>query len=105
MNSSKRIRISQLSMALAVALTAPVMAQNTSSAIGGRITSNDGKPVAGATVSIKHNQSGSVSSAVTDAEGRYSSRGLRVGGADAPADAVCRKPQKKKRREHGEIAA
>ena len=80
MNSSKRIRISQLSMALAVALTAPVMAQNTSSAIGGRITSNDGKPVAGATVSIKHNQSGSVSSAVTDAEGRYSSRGLRVGG-------------------------
>ena len=80
MNSSKRIRISQLSMALAVALTAPVMAQNTSSAIGGRITSTDGKPVAGATVSIKHNQSGSVSSAVTDAEGRYSSRGLRVGG-------------------------
>ncbi|MFZ9935119.1 MAG: carboxypeptidase-like regulatory domain-containing protein, partial [Arenimonas sp.] len=80
MNSSKRIRISQLSMALAVALAAPVMAQNTSSAIGGRITSNDGKPVAGATVSIKHNQSGSVSSAVTDAEGRYSSRGLRVGG-------------------------
>jgi len=80
MNSSKRIRISQLSMALAVALSAPVMAQNTSSAIGGRITSTDGKPVAGATVSIKHNQSGSVSSAVTDAEGRYSSRGLRVGG-------------------------
>lgn len=80
MNSSKRIRVSQLSMALAIALSAPVMAQNTSSAIGGQVTTTDGKPVAGAVVTIKHLESGSVSNAITDASGRYSSRGLRVGG-------------------------
>src|SRR5574343_75421 len=81
MNSSKRVRISQLSMALAVALSAsPVLAQNTSSAVGGQITGTEGKPVAGATVTIKHIESGSVSTAVTDANGRYVSRGLRVGG-------------------------
>lgn len=81
MNSSKRVRISQLSMALAVALSAsPVLAQNTSSALGGQITGTEGKPVAGATVTIKHIESGSVSTAVTDAGGRYISRGLRVGG-------------------------
>jgi outer membrane receptor for ferrienterochelin and colicin len=79
MNSSKRVRVSQLSMALAIALSAPVMAQNTSSAIGGQVTS-DGKPVVGAIVTIKHIESGSVSNAITDANGRYSSRGLRVGG-------------------------
>ena len=81
MNSLNRVRISQLSLALAVALSAtPVLAQNTSSAIGGQITGVEGKPLAGATVTIKHIESGSVSTAVTDANGRYSSRGLRVGG-------------------------
>ena len=81
MNSSKRIRISQLSMALAVALSAsPVLAQSTSSAIGGQVTNVEGKPVAGATVTIKHIESGTVTTAMTDASGRYSSRGLRVGG-------------------------
>jgi Carboxypeptidase regulatory-like domain len=81
MNSLHRVRISQLSLALAVALSAtPVFAQNTTSAIGGQITGAEGKPVAGATVSIKHVESGSVSTSVTDASGRYSSRGLRVGG-------------------------
>lgn len=68
-------------MALAVALSAsPVLAQNTSSALGGQVTGTEGKPVAGATVTIKHIESGSVSTAVTDANGRYVSRGLRVGG-------------------------
>ena len=81
MNSLNRVRISQLSLALAIALSAtPVLAQNTSSAIGGQVTGVEGKPLAGATVTIKHIESGSVSTAVTDANGRYSSRGLRVGG-------------------------
>ena len=81
MNSLHRVRISQLSLALAVALSAtPVFAQNTTSAIGGQITGSEGKPVAGATVTIEHIESGSVSNSITDANGRYSSRGLRVGG-------------------------
>jgi hypothetical protein len=69
-----------LSVAVAIVAAAPAMAQNTTAAIGGRVVGGDGKPVAGATVSIVHRESGSVSNLVTDGEGRYSVRGLRVGG-------------------------
>ncbi|HEU4777695.1 MAG TPA: TonB-dependent receptor [Telluria sp.] len=64
---------------MALAAT-PSFAQNTTSAIGGRISSIDGKPASGAQVSIIHTESGSVSNVVTDAEGRYVARGLRAGG-------------------------
>ena len=81
MNSSHRVRVSQLALALAVALSAtPLMAQNTSSVIAGDITGADSKPLAGANVTITHIESGSVSTATTDSEGRYTARGLRVGG-------------------------
>ncbi|MEG1054984.1 MAG: carboxypeptidase-like regulatory domain-containing protein, partial [Janthinobacterium sp.] len=66
-----------MSIALAAA---PSFAQNTTSSIGGRISANDGKPAAGATVTIVHTESGSVSNVTTDAEGRYVARGLRAGG-------------------------
>nr|WP_020651472.1 TonB-dependent receptor [Massilia niastensis] len=66
---------------MSVALAAsPSFAQNTTSAIGGRIASADGKPAAGAQVQIVHAESGSVSNVTTDTEGRYVARGLRVGG-------------------------
>ncbi len=61
-------------------VTAPVLAQNTTSAIGGRITTADGKPVAGAVITLVHVESGSTNRIVTDADGRYNARGLRVGG-------------------------
>lgn len=69
-----------LCAAVAIVAAAPAMAQNTTAAVGGRVSGADGKPVAGATVSIVHRESGSVNNFVTDAEGRYSVRGLRVGG-------------------------
>src|SRR5690606_36036513 len=47
---------------------------------GGRVSGADGAPAAGAQVQILHTESGSVSNVVTDAEGRYVARGLRVGG-------------------------
>lgn len=72
--------LSALCAAVAIVAAAPAMAQNTTAAIGGRVTSPDGKPVAGATVTILHRESGSANTLVTDAEGRYSARGLRVGG-------------------------
>ena len=81
MMKNNRMRLSQIAISLAIALTAaPAFAQNTTSAIGGRITSTDGKAVAGAAVTITHKDSGSVSNAMTDADGRYSARGLRAGG-------------------------
>ncbi len=69
-----------LSAAVAIVIAAPALAQNTTAAIGGRVTGGDGKPVGGATISIVHSESGSTNNLVTDAEGRYSARGLRVGG-------------------------
>lgn len=69
-----------LSAAVAIVVAAPAWAQNTTSAIHGRITSADGKPVAGATVQVIHTDSKSVSTTTTDADGHYAARGLRVGG-------------------------
>jgi len=77
----KRIQLTKLALALSVALAgAPALAQNTTSAVAGRISGPDGKPAAGASVQVIHTESGSVSNVVTDAEGRYIARGLRTGG-------------------------
>jgi outer membrane receptor for ferrienterochelin and colicin len=65
---------------LAVLATAPAFAQSTAAGVGGRVVGADGRPVAGAEVTITHTESGTVSRAVTDADGRYNARGLRVGG-------------------------
>lgn len=81
MRKSDRIRLSTLVLAVGLALgTVPAMAQNTTAAVGGRITSADGKPAEGASVTITHVESGTSSNVTTDANGRYSARGLRVGG-------------------------
>ena len=76
-----RVRLSKLSLGLLVALAAaPVFAQQTSAGVGGRVVGADGQPVVGAEVTIVHTESGTVSKAVTGADGRYNARGLRVGG-------------------------
>ncbi|WP_242112394.1 TonB-dependent receptor [Luteimonas aquatica] len=76
-----RVRLSKLSLGLIAALAAaPAFAQNTSAGVGGTVTGADGQPVAGAEVTITHVESGTVSRATTDANGRYTARGLRVGG-------------------------
>ena len=81
MNKQQKFRLTKLAFSLAIALSSvPALAQNTTSGIGGVVTSNIGKPVAGAKVTIVHTESGSVSNTVTDAQGRYATRGLRVGG-------------------------
>ena len=69
-----------LSAAIAIVVAAPALAQNTSSGIGGQVISAGGQPVAGAEVVITHVESGTVSRTTTDGTGRYSARGLRVGG-------------------------
>ncbi|OWQ86274.1 Oar protein [Roseateles aquatilis] len=82
MNQKDWLGFSRTALAVAVAIVAaaPVMAQNTTSAVGGRVVGADGKPVAGATVVIVHKESGSSNTQTTDNEGRYNARGLRVGG-------------------------
>jgi protocatechuate 3,4-dioxygenase beta subunit len=63
-----------------VVICAPALAQNTSAALSGRIVDAAGKPVAQASVNIVHVESRSSVTATTDSDGRYSARGLRVGG-------------------------
>lgn len=55
-------------------------AQDTSSAVNGRVVDATGHAVAGATVQILHVPSGTVSTVTTNADGRYQAQGLRVGG-------------------------
>jgi len=81
MTNRNRVRLSQLSLGLAIALAAaPAFAQNTSAGVSGRIVGADAAPVTGAQVTIVHTPSGTVSNATTGADGRYAARGLRVGG-------------------------
>jgi hypothetical protein len=79
MNS--RIRAKLLPLAIGTLLaTTSVMAQETSSTMSGRIVDASGNPVAGATVQIVHEPSGTTKVTTTDAAGRYSVQGMRVGG-------------------------
>lgn len=81
MKNHTKLRASKLAIGLAIAIAAaPSMAQNTSSGIGGRIVTADGAPVAGATITITHMESGTSRTVTTSADGRYTVRGLRVGG-------------------------
>jgi len=69
-----------LGLAAALAIAPTAFAQSTSSGVGGQVFSAEGQPVAGASVTITHVESGTISRATTDASGRYAARGLRVGG-------------------------
>lgn len=81
MTHKHRVRLSKLSLGLIVALAAaPAFAQSTSAGVGGQVLGADGQPVAGAEVTIVHTESGTISRVTTDANGRYTARGLRVGG-------------------------
>ncbi len=85
MNNLHWMGFSRTAVAAAVAVvsvmaTAPVLAQNTTAGVSGRVVNADGKPVSGASVTIVHVESGSTSNLTTDSEGRYAARGLRVGG-------------------------
>ncbi len=81
MNRPRLHGFARTAIGLAVAaVVAPALAQNTTASVAGRIVGADGKPVAGATVTVLHVDSRTASNLTTDAEGRYSARGLRVGG-------------------------
>jgi outer membrane receptor for ferrienterochelin and colicin len=62
------------------AMAVPAFAQETTSAIRGRITDASGASVAGATVTITHVPTGTTVTTLSGPDGFYSARGLRVGG-------------------------
>jgi len=79
MNFSLRTKLLPVAIATLLA-TSPVLAQETSSSISGRVVDASGQPLSGATVQIVHEPSGTTKTTTTDASGRYSAQGLRVGG-------------------------
>lgn len=76
-----RIRVKALPFAIASLLAcSSALAQNTSSSVTGQVVDAQGKPVAGATVTIVNVPSGTTRVLTTDAKGNYNAQGLRVGG-------------------------
>lgn len=68
-------------LALWLAVGSLTMGQGiTTSAINGFITDNQGKPVAGAAITILHEPSGTRATTISRATGQYTMSGLRVGG-------------------------
>ena len=67
---------------LVVALAAApwAYAQETASQLSGYVVDADGKPIAGATVTIVRMPSGTTANVTTNSSGQFSATGLRVGG-------------------------
>lgn len=65
---------------MAAAFIAPAQAQVTTSSIRGDVVTENGAPVAGATVIITHTPSGTVSTSTTNENGVFLASSLRVGG-------------------------
>jgi hypothetical protein len=84
MISMKRLAGGAALTVLALAASSAVYAQETTSAIRGQVTDN-GVPVAGATVTVTHKPTGTVATTLTGPDGVYLARGLRVGGPYAIA--------------------
>ncbi|WP_143755047.1 carboxypeptidase-like regulatory domain-containing protein, partial [Caulobacter sp. B11] len=75
----KRLAAGSAFAVLALASASAVHAQETTSAMRGTVTA-DGAPVAGAAVTIVHVPSGTRATTVSEANGAFDARGLRVGG-------------------------
>ena len=70
---------SAAALSVASVLATPAFAQETTASVRGSVESNTG-PVAGATVTIVHEPSGTTSTSTTDSAGNFSASGLRIGG-------------------------
>ncbi len=66
--------------ALTVALAPPVIAQETTSTVRGSVVNAEGAPVSGASVTVTHVPTGTVSQESSQSGGQFDIRGLRVGG-------------------------
>ena len=80
MISMKRLAAGSALAVLALASASAVYAQETTGAIRGVVTDENGASVANATVTITHVPTGATLSTVSSTNGFYSARGLRVGG-------------------------
>lgn len=78
-NQSKLNRVA-LAVALAAGMSTAAVAQETSSGIDGRILGPQGNAAANTKITITHVPSGTVRTTMTNANGQFTAKGLRVGG-------------------------
>ena len=79
----RKFKLNKWVLAAFIMLIVPfgvTMAQETSASMNGTIVDSDGNPLSGAEVSVTHEPTGQVKTVTTGDAGRYSFRGLRVGG-------------------------
>lgn len=70
---------SAAALSVASVFATPAFAQETTASVRGTVESDTG-PVAGATVTVVHEPSGTTSTSMTDSAGNFSASGLRIGG-------------------------
>ncbi|APD91099.1 TonB-dependent receptor [Alteromonas mediterranea] len=80
MSSSAKFSRIAAAVALSIGLSTTAMAQETSSAMEGRILTPTGAPAAGTSVTVIHEPTGTAREVVVGANGTFNLRGLRVGG-------------------------
>ncbi|WP_394224383.1 TonB-dependent receptor domain-containing protein [Alteromonas gracilis] len=80
MSSSAKFSRIAAAVALSIGLSTTAMAQETASAMQGRILTPTGAPAAGTTITVIHEPSGTTREVVVGENGTFNVRGLRVGG-------------------------
>ncbi len=80
MRNMKQVKWMVAVLLLAVLPWGVSLAQETASSINGTIVDSEGSVLSGATVIVTHEPTGQVKTLTTNESGRYSARGLRVGG-------------------------
>src|SRR5690606_17436330 len=80
MMNRKRVFWATTALATSMLAASAVHAQETTGAMRGQVVDASGSPVAGATVTVTHVPTSTVSTSVTGPDGSYSARNLRVGG-------------------------
>jgi hypothetical protein len=78
----RKVRIAALLMAVAVLISSPAFAQQTTGTITGRVTDAQGGAVPGATATARNTATGFVRTAIADEEGIYRLTALPVGNYD-----------------------
>ncbi len=80
LKNAKRWSMRFLMVALMAVLSIGANAQVTTASLSGQVTEPNGEPIIGATVIAVHQPSGTSYGTATNADGRYSIQGMRVGG-------------------------
>jgi len=80
MRNMKQVKWMVAVLMIAVLPWGVTLAQETAASINGTIVDSSGNVLSGATVIVTHEPTGQVKNLTTNDEGRYSARGLRVGG-------------------------